>query len=245
MDSDLLFVLENAKTSPKLPQMLRAHIAKISNSQGLETGSQDGIEIQAYAVGLNHLEQSLAECLREAGNSTNTALVDAVQRQSLFVAKMDHQLWIRSPAIEGTLIRAITRYGQFLKLFKLYPRIMLVPTLDIDLVWHTHQCSHAHYLAATKAITGRFIDHDDKIVSEKLETGMQKTMDLYRIRFAEEYDYCCCWDCEALRSIIYEQTPNAEGNASSVAQKVHEDLAYHRAVEIARRKGEELLPIRG
>ena len=64
----------------------------------------------------------------------NRPIFEAVQRQEAFVQKMHAQLWIRSPALEGTLQRAIKRYLSFVKLFKLYPKTILVPTLDIDLV---------------------------------------------------------------------------------------------------------------
>lgn len=230
---DLLLVLEKAQTSTKLIQILRKRHASMSSSTELE----------------NHhsvLSDGSAEPLSKSANATITALVEAVQRQSKFVEKMENQLWIRSPAVQGTLTRATTRYSQFLRLFKLYPGTTLVPTLDIDLVWHTHQCSPAQYTAAAKEIAGRFIDHDDKIVSMKLETGMQKTIDLYKTRFGGDYNYCCCWDCEALRSAIHEQRTDAKGkgNAESIARKVHDDLAYYRSVEIARRGGEKLLPIR-
>jgi hypothetical protein len=237
MYSDLLHALENSQKSQKLAHILRIYHTKVSSSD-------PGAEIQPDSTGLNRLEYDFFRCFIEVGNPTILNLVSAVQRQSSFVAKMNNQLWIRSPAIEGTLIRAVTRYGNFLKLFGLYPRTMLVPTLDIDLLWHTHQCSPVQYMAATKALTGRFIDHDDKIGSETLETAMQKTADLYQIRFGEEYQYCCCWDCEALRSIILAQDPNSNKDAFEIAQQVHEDLAYYRAVEIARRNKNTLLPIR-
>ncbi|RYC57405.1 hypothetical protein CHU98_g8804 [Xylaria longipes] len=170
-------------------------------------------------------------------------LVDAVKRQSAFVDKMDRQLWIRSPAIEGTLDRGIARYERFLKLFKLYPRKMLVPTLDIDLVWHTHQCSPSQYALVTTEIAGRFIDHNDKLGTATLDPAFENTKALYRIRFADEYRICNCWDCEALRSAIGAKDCNIQTDVASVARQAHLKVAYYRAVEIARQKGETLLPI--
>ncbi len=34
--------------------------------------------------------------------------------------------------------RAITRYFKFLIIARLFPEVFVVPTLDIDLVWHAH-----------------------------------------------------------------------------------------------------------
>ncbi|KAI0458625.1 hypothetical protein F5B21DRAFT_458843 [Xylaria acuta] len=180
-----------------------------------------------------------------SNNDIVDKLVDAVKRQSAFVDKMDRQLWIRSPAVEGTLGRGRIRYERFLKLFKLYPRTMLVPTLDIDLVWHTHQCSPSQYALATAEIAGRFVDHNDKLGTATLDPAFENTRALYRIRFADEYRICNCWDCEALRSAIGAKDYSLQTDVESVARQAHLKVAHYRAVEIARQKGEKLLPIYG
>ncbi|ORY16588.1 hypothetical protein BCR34DRAFT_584252 [Clohesyomyces aquaticus] len=193
---------------------------------------------------LSTSERLLLQTLQSALSDDPTImdLVAAVTRQSAFVEKMDRQLWIRSPAVEGTLRRALQRYERFLKLFKMYPRKMLVPTLDIDIAWHTHQCSPAQYMEATKTIAGRFVDHDDKLGSDKLDVGLENTISLYWIRFAEEYEYCLCWDCEALKSAI-DGKEVEDIDARAVAKQVELDVTYHRAVEIARRGEQKLLPL--
>ncbi|KAI0437296.1 hypothetical protein F4803DRAFT_539297 [Xylaria telfairii] len=178
-----------------------------------------------------------------SNNDTIVKLVDAVTRQSGFVDKMDRQLWIRSPAIEGTLSRGITRYERFLKLFKLYPGKMLVPTLDIDLVWHTHQCSPSQYALVMENMAGRFIDHNDKLGTATLDPAFENTKAFYRIRFADEYRICNCWDCEALRSAVGAEDYNFQNDVVSVAREAHLKVAHYRAVEIARQKGETFLPI--
>ncbi|KAI9804703.1 MAG: hypothetical protein M1833_006778 [Piccolia ochrophora] len=176
---------------------------------------------------------------------TTRQLAEAVQRQDSFVDKMNVQLWIRSPALEGTLERARLRYEKFLKLFKWYPNTVLVPTLDVDLVWHTHQLSPSRYRSGTQKLAGRFINHDDKIAKDTLSSGMEKTKGLFRIRFGQEYETCTCWDCEAVLSAVDEQSRRERGNLDGelIADQVANTLAFHRAVEIARRKGQPL-PLR-
>jgi hypothetical protein len=161
----------------------------------------------------------------------------AVQRQVLFVDKMENQLWIRSPALEGTLQRAIDRYSKFLKLLKLYPGAMLVPTLNIDLVWHTHQCSASRYENDTRVFTDRFIDHDDKLGTSVLDDGMEKTKRLFRIRFGQEYLVCTCWDCQAVLSEVerLNRSGTSQADRDAISQTVSRDVAFHRAVELARR----------
>jgi hypothetical protein len=179
----------------------------------------------------------------EAGKEANKSLVQNVLRQASFVDKMYAQLWIRSPAVEGTLRRAADRYEKFLRLFQLYPGKTIVPTLDIDLVWHTHQCSARAYAASVKRHTGVFINHDDKLGRPVLDDGMQRTKELFFMRFGEEYDKCLCWDCETMVSVIEEADDSVSPvpeNVSSLAERVRKDVEYYRCVEISRRAGDAL-----
>lgn len=170
------------------------------------------------------------------------ALKEAVNRQESFIDKMNGRMWIRSPALDGTLLRARQRFSNFLRLFKLYPSQMLVPTLDIDLVWHTHQCSPGAYFTTTQEVAGKFVNHDDSIVKDKLDTGFEETKDLYRIHFGQEYQVCGCWDCEALLSAMETAGEEAEDEAAleRIVKQVNQDVAYYRTVEAARRKGEQI-----
>ncbi|KAM0249759.1 hypothetical protein ACHAP5_002628 [Fusarium lateritium] len=179
-------------------------------------------------------------------------LVDNVERQRVFVQKMNAHLWIRSPALQGTLSRAVERYDKYLQLFKLYPGKMLVPTLDIDLVWHTSQLSPAAYKASMEARCGRFINHDDKIAKHKLVVGNDETHNIYRIRFGLEYSVCLCWECQAVMSAVEDSDRYGDleevrpgGFEESLADRILEDVEYHRSVESARRRNHVKLPVRG
>ncbi|KAG5800090.1 hypothetical protein H9Q69_000933 [Fusarium xylarioides] len=179
-------------------------------------------------------------------------LVDNVERQRVFVEKMNAHLWIRSPALQGTLRRAVERYERYLRLFKLYPGTMLVPALDIDLVWHTSQLSATAYLNSMEARCGRFINHDDKIKKSKLAVGNDETQTLYRIRFGEEYTVCLCWECQAIMSAVEDSADGDEflgevpvsGFAETLADKILADVQFYRAVESARRRNHVKLPVR-
>lgn len=187
----------------------------------------------------NNISKPFIDTTRIAAFTTPTVkiLSEAILRQVSFVDKMERQLWIRSPYIDGTLRRATDRYCKFLKLLKLYPGTMLVPTLDIDLGWHTHQCSAARYENYTTTITGRYIDHDDKLGARFLVNGMEKTKQLFRIRFGQEYLVCCCWDCQAILSEVeaLERPGIPVTEITTVSQTVATNVAFYRAVEIARR----------
>ncbi|KAL2022442.1 hypothetical protein VTK56DRAFT_5271 [Thermocarpiscus australiensis] len=198
--------------------------------------------------GLTDSDAAFLALLRqtELDKETNKPLVENVQRQASFVDKMHAQLWIRSPAVEGTLRRARDRYDKFLRLFRLYPGTVLVPTLDVDLAWHTHQCSAQAYAASVRRRTGFFINHDDKLGRGVLHGGMEETKKLFFMRFGEEYERCLCWDCEAMASVIEEADDGVgreQKNVSTMVERVRKDVEYYRYVEVSRRAG-EALPIR-
>ncbi|SPQ20776.1 520b7e1f-09a2-4d08-969e-5e9a115aba8b [Thermothielavioides terrestris] len=155
----------------------------------------------------------------EAEKHVDRPLADNVQRQAAFVDKMHLQLWIRSPAVGGTLRRAVDRYTKFLRLFALYPGKTLVPTLDIDLVWHTHQCSAQAYAESVQERTGVFINHDDKLGPRVLHSGMEETKELFFVHFGEEYERCLCWDCEASFSAI-EEVDNEDRDGEEFENKM-------------------------
>ncbi|KAL2130156.1 hypothetical protein VTI74DRAFT_6811 [Chaetomium olivicolor] len=167
-------------------------------------------------------------------------LADNVVRQAAFVDKMHRQLWIRSPALEGTLRRARERYEEFLGLFKAYPGEMLVPTLDIDLVWHTHQLGAARYERDMLVAGGSYIDHDDKIGRGHLRRGSERTKELWSIRVGGEYEGCNCWDCEAVVTALEE---DQEIDVEEVVKKVAREVEYYRVVEMTRRRGWGMLPV--
>ena len=56
--------------------------------------------------------------------------------------------------------RAIGRYKTFLFVSYLYPEVLLVPTPEIDRVWHVHILHTRQYRKDCEMLFGRFIDHE-------------------------------------------------------------------------------------
>ncbi|EFQ32613.1 uncharacterized protein GLRG_07627 [Colletotrichum graminicola M1.001] len=129
-------------------------------------------------------------------------LAAAIRRQLSFSTKMARHAWLRSPSLASTLARSRARYARFFQLIAAHPRTVMVPTLDIDLVWHTHQLSPARYLAFSKrAVAGRLVDHDDEIADETLGALAADMQELWADVFdGEAYHACLCWACEGGRA---------------------------------------------
>lgn len=127
-------------------------------------------------------------------------LASAVMRQSNFIQKMQLIDWLHSPALSSTAVRVILKYQRFYEIMK--PGQMAVPTLDIDLAWHTHQLMPTEYWKYTIAKKDRFVDHDDKVSEHKLSDAFAKTSATYQAMFNEPYSECTCWYCEAIHASI-------------------------------------------
>jgi hypothetical protein len=120
----------------------------------------------------------------------------AVIRQSIFVDKMYKLDWLHSPAAKETMGRLLVKYQRFIAIMAQYSLHVAVPTLDVDLGWHTHQLSPRSYYDYTMTKCKKFIDHDDKMDEDALNTGFEWTSKTYQKLFQAVYSECTCWYCE-------------------------------------------------
>ncbi|KAH7034662.1 uncharacterized protein B0I36DRAFT_82922 [Microdochium trichocladiopsis] len=127
-------------------------------------------------------------------------LAGAVHRQGSFVEKMYQIDWLHSPSARKTMSRLMVKYHRFMRLIAENSLHVVVPTLDVDLAWHTQQLSPKEYMAFTLEKTEKFIDHDDKIEELKLHDAFSWTCKEYQKLYNEVYSECTCWYCEAIRT---------------------------------------------
>ena len=76
------------------------------------------------------------------------------------------------------------RYKGFLELFRMTnSKFFLVPTYDIDLIWHAHQLHPIAYDKDITQILGRVLGHDDsdsdRTPGHKLQQGFAQTCKLW------------------------------------------------------------------
>lgn len=88
--------------------------------------------------------------------------------------------------VQGLMPDHVFRYLKFLQLMK-ESKSILVPTLDIDLLWHTHQLSPVAYDKYCKTHVGRRINHVDTVRTTKRSTGEDDTARLWAMRYGESY----------------------------------------------------------
>ncbi|KAG1754858.1 uncharacterized protein EDB91DRAFT_256703 [Suillus paluster] len=124
-------------------------------------------------------------------------LVGAVLRQASFVKKMVDLGWtsptyFSSDARSQLLVNSIMKYHGFIGLMASSPREFFVPTLDIDLVWHTHQLKGTKYLTHCRRLVGRYVDHNDKVEEGRLSDAFDSTSRAWIARYGVPYMQCGC-----------------------------------------------------
>src|SRR5262245_48194035 len=72
-----------------------------------------------------------------------------------------------------------SRYHKFLTLIKENPGQMLVPTLDIDLFWHSHILHPNEYRSYCFYTLGKILNHDDSVEDSKLTNSFARTVQLW------------------------------------------------------------------
>lgn len=126
-------------------------------------------------------------------------LVSMTVRQERFIMKMNSFDLLNSKVyLNQSVNESINRYLKFFMLMtENYMVSMLVPTLDIDLIWHTHQLSPIYYIQYSRSVTPeRFVvGHDDKVDEETLSSSFQQTGNMFYQKYGEHYYYCPCSFC--------------------------------------------------
>jgi hypothetical protein len=91
---------------------------------------------------------------------------------------------------EQRVERALNEYKQFLALMHWNPEAVLVPSEDIDEVWHTHVLNTARYQADCETIFGRFQHHfptfgESEGVQEEDMKDRNETLKLFEESFGD------------------------------------------------------------
>ncbi|KAJ4319066.1 hypothetical protein N0V84_006519, partial [Fusarium piperis] len=154
-------------------------------------------------------------------------LCGAVMRQGIFSEKMCKIDWLHSPTAPETMTRFCVKYGRFMGIMARNVSKVVVPTLDIDLPWHTHQLTPFAYYQYTTRIAGRYMRHDDKIEEGKLSEGFEWTSKEYQERYGEVYSECTCWYCESVRTSHVSSVGKVLGLSKNekVAENFHQSGA--------------------
>lgn len=121
-------------------------------------------------------KRSMMHTLRCTYSDTNPSpfsldLLQAIERQHVVGARMLRVNWI----LPDSVVRGLRNYKNFLLLMKNDRGLIGVPTLEIDVSWHTHQLHPVDYRRFTSYYMDRVINHDDTIPQYKLDIYSNNT----------------------------------------------------------------------
>ena len=128
--NDIKLLIETALKDKNIVKKANAHDSRFQRAVVL---SNDKVALRR-----------LMSCVWENSSIFSMELGGAVIRQSLFVDKMQKLDWLHSPAASNTMSRLLVKYQRFIELMATFPGKCAVPTLDVDLAWHTHRKQALH-----------------------------------------------------------------------------------------------------
>jgi hypothetical protein len=116
-------------------------------------------------------------------------LKNAVIRQNDFLKKFQkHTLYSHNLKKLDKLYfqNLVQNYISFIKLAEKGQTI--IPTFDIDLIWHTHMRFPSRYQEFSTGLCGFILNHDDSIESNILTDAYKKTADRWKQTYQSEYE---------------------------------------------------------
>lgn len=92
------------------------------------------------------------------------------------------------------MARRVIKYKRFMGFMTSRLDSITVPTLDVDLIWHTNQLRPSTYYQLCMTLTDdHFVDHDDKIGETNLHDVFAKTTRACQKKYKKPYSECTCW----------------------------------------------------
>ncbi|KAI8140520.1 hypothetical protein BJV82DRAFT_622892 [Fennellomyces sp. T-0311] len=130
-----------------------------------------------YQDSIKPLSNAIRGCYHNNPSPLSIDLIQAVGRQHEFNLKAANVVnW----SIPYGIARGIRQYQTFLKMIKAHPKQIMVPTLEIDLAWHTHMLHPVMYRRFTFYHIGRMVNHDDSISPDRLKIYAEATDKAWR-----------------------------------------------------------------
>lgn len=165
--------------------------------------------------------------LKQPSTSTHSFQVFLHKARSLDFGSLAYQLMQLNPQWTKTqMVEAIARYLAFLYLIDRYPRLQLVPSKEIDYIWHQHILDTQKYAEDCQNLFGRFVHHfpylgmRGELDRHSWYRAYALTQVLFRRHFGEmQWVDATAADCEPLRSLNACHTVDAMVSSTADEQR--------------------------
>lgn len=140
-------------------------------------------------IRLKKLKKEIIKKLQTNGNNIGFFkynLIYGMYRQIEFIKKIHSSvdLWIRNNEFISTSIK---NYSKFMNLIIKYKYKILVPTLIIDFIWHSHQNNSLGYKNWCMENNNKIINHNDNINKSSLNSYYKNTYLLWYDTYKQIY----------------------------------------------------------
>jgi hypothetical protein len=108
-----------------------------------------------------------------------------VIKQVPFLEQMQQLDWLHSPELEEIMRLSLQKYDRFFQMMRKSKGNM--PTVDVDLVWHTDQLSQQGYYEYSLKMTGRLVVHSHDFKDWDIFDLFDLTAEEYKKVFGESY----------------------------------------------------------
>lgn len=141
-----------------------------------------------------------AICEKESGEGkVTTSTIEGTLRRidALNLDPILSKLVQPEPDVEGVseaqAMRAVMKYRRFLKLIVMHPGVTIVPSREVDEVWHNHILDTRKYADDCAAVFGFFLHHfpylgmRGEADERSWRASFARTCELYKEHFGEEF----------------------------------------------------------
>jgi hypothetical protein len=152
------------------------------------------VDKQAHTLLEKHKKTNKSMMIFSSNNMSDSLfypsidLTSAIIRQNDFLEKFQKHFLFSydlQQFDEFIFQHLIRDYVSFVKLSRKYQ--LIVPTFDIDLIWHTHMRYPSDYYKFSTAICGFILNHDDCIEQYLIIDVYQTTADRWKQSYQSEY----------------------------------------------------------
>ncbi|KAM0543627.1 hypothetical protein ACHAPJ_012216 [Fusarium lateritium] len=180
-------------------------------------------------------------------------LFDEIKDHEIFINEAHELLWIRSPALTGSLTRASVDYSDYQRRRRADGRNSREVTFGVDLFWKTHRLFPSHYRL--------FMYNENRSQASESKAPVPKSSpsDPASKHSKVVTEHCQCWTCERIRDHVptfVHTTPSPNLASSSTdpltsaqqvlalsseqIRQIQDDVGFYQAVEKARTRRQPL-----
>lgn len=172
----------------------------------------------------------------------STNVTSLVSSKFQFIKKINTFDVLHSENLETTLNTSINRYLNFWSLMKnstgdkkkgnFQDMTQLVPTIDIDMIWHTHKLFFHYYYKWSLYRLNQFVDRNEMMHRQLSDKFFENTAILYKQSFHDDFTNCPCKLCSTIKAKLNHKLTKKILFGSSHHKDTNDYVVSHRNTNV-------------